>query len=90
MPKMVMAHNFVLLAKGADSAAFVNASALARNTAFVAPGFANQILAVTGLAGPGETVEVTFDAPKVPGRYEFVCSFPGHYAAGMRGVLVVK
>ena len=44
----------------------------------------------TGLAGPNETVEVTFAAPTAPGSYAFVCSFPGHYALGMRGVLTVK
>jgi azurin len=47
-------------------------------------------LAATQLAGNGETVEVSFDAPKTAGRYDFVCSFPGHYLAGMRGVLVVN
>ena len=55
------------------------------------PGLDAQImLAATQLAGNGETVEVTFDAPKTAGRYDFVCSFPGHYLAGMRGVLVVN
>ena len=48
-----------------------------------------QVVASTGLAGPGETVQVTFRAPKVPGKYEFICTFPGHYLAGMKGVLVV-
>jgi azurin len=90
MPKTVMGHNVVVLKKGADVAAFVNASAVARTSGFVAPAFAPQILAATPLAGPRETVEVTFDVPKVPGTYEFVCSFPGHYMAGMKGVIVVK
>ena len=36
------------------------------------------------------TVEVTFDAPTEPGEYVYLCSFPGHYAAGMKGLLVVK
>jgi azurin len=90
MPKIVMAHNVVVLAKGTDVDAFVNASAMARATAFVAPSFAKQVLAATPLAGNGETVEVTFTAPKAAGSYAFVCSFPGHYLAGMRGTLVVK
>ena len=42
------------------------------------------------LVATAPMVEVTFDAPKAPGKYDFVCSFPGHYLAGMRGVLVVK
>ena len=90
MPKIVMAHNLVVLAPGTDAKAFVDASALARASGFVAPAFAGQLIASTGLAGAGETVEVTFDVPRAPGRYEYVCSFPGHFIAGMRGVLVVK
>jgi azurin len=90
MPKMVMAHNWILLKKGADQQAFVNASALARDTAFIAPAQKPNVLAATGLAGAGEKVEVTFVAPKVPGAYPYVCSFPGHFAAGMKGTLTVK
>lgn len=90
MPKMVMAHNFVLLKKGADQQAFVNASALARDTGFIAPAQKANVLASTALAGAGEKVEVTFTAPKVAGAYPFVCSFPGHFAAGMKGTLTVK
>ncbi len=90
MPKIVMAHNVVVLAKGTDVNVFVNASATARGSAFVAPSFAKQVLAATPLAGNGETVEVTFVAPKKAGSYDFVCSFPGHFLAGMRGTLVVK
>lgn len=90
LPKLAMAHNVVVLAKGADVDAFINASAMARATAFVAPAFKAQVLAATALAGNGETVEVTFTVPKAPGRYDYVCSFPGHYFGGMRGVLIVK
>ena len=90
MPKMAMAHNFVLLAKGTDVDAFANASAVARGTDYIAPALRAKVLAATKLAGNGETVDVVFDAPKVPGRYDFICSFPGHYLGGMRGVLVVK
>jgi uncharacterized cupredoxin-like copper-binding protein len=49
-----------------------------------------KVLAMTAMAGPGETVQVTFKAPAKPGKYEFICSFPGHFLAGMKGVLVVK
>lgn len=89
MPKMAMAHNVVVLAKGTDANAFIDASALARDNGFIAQTFMKNVLAATQLAGNGETVEVSFDAPKTAGRYDFVCSVPGHYLAGMRGVLVV-
>lgn len=90
MPKVAMAHNVVVLAKGTDAEAFTTASVMARANGFIAPKLAGQVLAATGLAGNGETVEVTFAAPKVPGRYDFVCTFPGHFLAGMRGVLIVS
>ena len=50
----------------------------------------DSIIANTALAGPGETVEVTFKVPAKAGSYNFLCSFPGHYALGMRGKLIVK
>ena len=90
IPKIAMAHNVVVLKKGTKVDAFINASATARATDFIAPAVKSQVLAATPLAGAGETVQVTFTAPKVPGRYDFVCSFPGHFAGGMRGVLIVK
>ena len=90
MPKMVMAHNWILLKLGADEAAFINASALARQTEFIAPAQKANVIASTKLAGAGEKVEVTFTVPKQAGKYPFVCSFPGHWAAGMKGVLTVK
>jgi azurin len=90
MPKMAMAHNLVVLKKGTNVGAFINASAMARDTNFIAPALSNQVVASTPLAGAGETVQVTFTVPSVAGRYDFVCTFPGHFAGGMRGVLLVK
>ena len=90
MPKIAMAHNFVLLAKAADTLKFVNAAALARTTDFIPPEMKAQVLASTGLAGAGETVEVTFKAPTAPGDYTYLCTFPGHFQTGMRGTLTVK
>lgn len=90
MPKMVMAHNWILLKKTADPQAFANAGALARDTGFIAPAQKVNVIASTTLVGAGEKAEVTFTAPKVPGQYPYLCSFPGHYAAGMKGTLTVK
>ncbi len=90
LPKVAMAHNFVLLAKGTDAAAFTNASATAATAGYIAPTMKATVLASTPLAGPGETVEVTFKAPAAPGEYTFLCSFPGHFLSGMKGTLTVK
>jgi len=90
MPKVAMAHNFVLLALGTDATAFVNAATPARATDFIPPAMKDKVIAHTPLAGLNETVEVTFDAPKAPGAYTYLCSFPGHFLAGMKGTLTVK
>ncbi len=90
MPKTAMAHNFVLLKKAADPKAFTEKSVNARDTDYIDPALKGEVIASTRLVGPGETAEVTFAAPDKPGEYTFLCSFPGHYAVGMKGVLVVK
>ena len=89
MPKIAMAHNFVLLAPGTDPASFANEGAMHRSADFIAPGLASRVLFKTPMAGAGETVEVTFTVPG-PGSYPFLCTFPGHVAAGMSGTLVVQ
>jgi azurin len=90
MPKIAMAHNFVLLKKDASLIKFITASAIAREQDFIAPEMKDQVHAATSLAGGGETVEVTFKVPAETGEYPYVCSFPGHFQAGMRGTLNVK
>lgn len=89
-PKIAMAHNFVLLKAGVDATAVATASAKASDNAYIAPEMKDKILAYTGLAGGGETVEVTFTVPEKPGTYEYICTFPGHYSAGMKGTITVK
>lgn len=89
IPKAAMAHNVVVLDKGADANAYANAAAMAADNEYLAPGLEDQVIAATGLAGGGETVEVTFTVPEDSGEYEFICSFPGHYMAGMKGILTV-
>jgi azurin len=90
MPKMAMAHNFVLLKAGIDAVEFNKAAFNARETDFIPPTMKDAVIANTGLTGPGETVEVTFKVPAKAGSYNFVCSFPGHFALGMHGMLIVK
>jgi azurin len=64
--------------------------AMARATDYLPASKKSFVLANTTLAGGGETVKVTFTAPTEPGEYTYICSFPGHYMAGMKGVFVVK
>lgn len=89
MPKIASAHNFVLLKKATDIVAFTTAAVMAQQTEYIPAKFLSQIIANTKMAGPGETVEVSFKAPTAPGPYDYICSFPGHFTT-MKGVLTVK
>ena len=90
LPKEAMGHNWVLLAKDADLETFGQEAAVAKPTDFIPPGWEAEILAHTKLIGAGQTDTVTFAAPKAPGDYTYLCTFPAHHLAGMRGVLTVK
>ena len=90
LPKVAMAHNWLLLKLGTDPKKFADAAAGAKATDFIPRNLAHQIIAEAGLVGPGEKSEVVFTVPKALGSYPFLCSFPGHYDAGMRGELIVK
>lgn len=90
IPKQAMAHNVVVVDKDANVDEVANASARARDNDYIAPKYDEEIIAATGLAGGGETVEVTFTVPEETGDYEYICTFPGHYPAGMKGVLQVR
>ncbi|HMF60515.1 MAG TPA: plastocyanin/azurin family copper-binding protein [Vicinamibacterales bacterium] len=90
IPKIAMAHNFVALNAGVDAAKFSQDAMTARDTDYVPAARKADVLASTALAGPGETVEVTVKVPAKAGTYPYLCTFPGHFAAGMKGDIVVK
>lgn len=90
IPKIAMAHNVVFLKGETDVIRFVNAGAAFRETDFIAPAMQNMVIAQTAFAGPGEAVQVVFSVPTKPGRYPYICTFAGHYQAGMKGTLIVK
>lgn len=89
LPKEAMAHNWVLLAKQADAPKFVKAGIHLPETDYIAFEQSFYVLAKTKLLGPGESDGVTFTAPRESGAYDYVCTFPEHYAAGMKGVMTV-
>jgi azurin len=47
------------------------------------------IIAHTALIEGEDSPSVTFAAP-APGTYTFLCTFPEHYAAGMKGTLTIQ
>lgn len=90
LPKEVMGHNWILLKGGKDSAAYVAAALTAAKDNYQPKAMADQVLASIPMLGAKHEGDVTFNAPDIPGTYVFLCSFPAHFQAGMRGVLIVK
>ncbi|WP_298532860.1 azurin [uncultured Algibacter sp.] len=87
MDKNVMGHNFVLLKQGVDIMAFGNKAATEKDNGYIPTG-TEDVIAYTKTIGGGETAVVEFDAPE-KGTYDFLCSFPGHYAL-MKGKFIVE
>ena len=86
-----LAHNVVLLKKGTTPKAFLDKAAPAtEETGSIPPAMNDQAIVASALVKPGESAEVTFEAPADPGEYTFVCSFPGHFGLGIKGQLIVK
>jgi azurin len=83
-------HNFVVLQKNTNVNRFLEAASLEASHDYLSPASQKDVLASTKLLGPGESDTITFTAPYVPANYNFVCSFPGHAAQGMKGVMIVR
>jgi azurin len=90
MPKEAMGHNFVVLTVGTDPMAFATAAMRHPRNEYVPPEMEDRVVAHTKVLGPGEEETITFTAPAELGDYPFVCSFPGHTPAGMRGIMKVE
>lgn len=90
MPKATMSHNLVILNTGTNQILFAEAAAKAVSTDYIPAAMKSSILAATILIGNGESAEIVFKVPSKPGNYPYLCSFPGHFAAGARGKIVVQ
>lgn len=88
-PAAAMSHNWLLLKQSADPKAVDEAARSAKDNGYIPADKADQIIAHTGLVAGGESDSVTFTVPTKPGKYTYLCTFPGHFAAGMKGILVV-
>ncbi|TAK18841.1 MAG: hypothetical protein EPO35_00770 [Acidobacteria bacterium] len=90
MPAAVMRHNVVVLKAGTNQIDFAEAAATSPATDYIPPAMKSAILAQTPLIPNGQSAEVTFTVPAKAGNYPYLCTFPGHMAAGARGKIVVK
>lgn len=88
MGKTVMGHNVIILKAGTDVAEYAKKAMLARETDYLPASESESVIASTKLTGGGETDTITFTIPE-KGTYDFICSFPGHYAL-MKGKLIIQ
>jgi azurin len=91
MPKIAMGHNLVILKKDISAITF-GQKVLASGGSATNPlpkSLLGDVIASTKLLGPGESEVVIFKAPNETGEYEYVCTFPGHFAM-MRGKMIVR
>lgn len=49
----------------------------------------DDVIVYTDIVGPQEQFAISFRAPEVPGRYPYLCTFPGHWMV-MNGEMVVE
>lgn len=83
----VMGHNFVLLKDKVDLVEFANKAAMASKNQYI-PVESNEVIVYTDMIGGGQETTIEFLPPEV-GVYNFICSFPGHYAM-MKGKFIVE
>ncbi|MEN9937476.1 MAG: hypothetical protein RLZZ387_4055 [Chloroflexota bacterium] len=82
-------HNWVLVNGGDDVAAAVDEEAVNAGPPDYLPAEKTNIVAATKMLQPGASETVTFTAPAA-GTYTFICTYPAHYAGGMKGTLTVQ
>ena len=86
LTKEAMGHNLVILKPGTDIPSFAQKAISAVDNQYIPAG--DEVITHTALIGGGESTTITFDAPE-KGTYDFICSFPGHYAL-MKGKFIVE
>jgi azurin/glucose/arabinose dehydrogenase len=85
-----MLHNFVIAEPGSGNDVGVLAIGLGiRGERLNYVPSTGKVLYHTLLLQPGRSETIYFNAPEIPGNYEFLCTYPGHYMV-MRGILKVE
>lgn len=86
-------HNFVLVQPNSLEEVGLAANNMAKDPIAAKNGQfipeSNKIITHTKMLKQGETEFLRFKAPKKPGIYPYLCSFPGHWTI-MKGNLIVK
>jgi azurin len=87
LPKAAMGHNWVLLTQGTNIQEFGAAAAKSADNDYI-PEETDNVIVHTEMLGGGQETTIEFTAPET-GTYDFICSFPGHYAM-MKGKFIVE
>ena len=86
-------HNFVLVQPNALEEVGLAANNMAKDPIAAKNGKfipeSNKIITHTKMLKQGETEFLRFKAPRKPGIYPYLCSFPGHWTI-MKGNIIVK
>jgi azurin len=83
-------HNWVLVDGGDEEAMAVYESAVAAGVKNDwLPPAGPQIIVHTPLIDSGKSTTISFQAPTKAGDYIYLCTFPGHFLAGMKGILTL-
>ena len=88
----VVPHNWVLVKPGALEGVGALADGLIADPAAVARHYVpktSDLIAYADITEPGRRQTIYFTVPDTPGRYPFLCTFPGHWRL-MNGHLIVE
>ena len=86
-------HNLLIVQPGAEDEIGLAAIEMAKQPeALASMNFtpkSEKIIKASQMLKQGETETLRFHAPQTPGRYPYLCSFPGHYLV-MKGTMIVE
>ncbi len=82
-----MQHNIVFVLAGMSQTVATDGLKAGPDKQYVPE--SSNVIAASKMLGPGENTVLEFTAPSAPGRYEYVCTYPGHNMM-MKGILLVK
>lgn len=88
----VVPHNWALIRPGTLATVGDLANRMIADPEAVARHYipeSEEVLVYTDVVPPGEAFTISFHAPEQPGRYPFLCTFPGHWMV-MNGTLIVE
>jgi azurin len=88
----LMQHNLVIVSPGSGEEVGLLADQLAARPEGIARGYVPEsprVLLASPLLNPAQNADMEWKVPREPGRYPFLCTFPGHWRI-MRGEIVVE